>query len=93
MLHGKPGGYKKSAHLNDGKDIGVDLAGGFYDAGGKHAKQCSGSGFSEAGQSRLLGVKTMAHWRAAMLVSVLYMPCDCKAVGPCMTQRATSWQS
>jgi hypothetical protein len=34
MLHGKPGGYKKSAHLNDGKDIGINLAGGFYDAGG-----------------------------------------------------------
>lgn len=35
MLHGKPGGYKKSAHLQDGQDIGVDLAGGFYDAGGE----------------------------------------------------------
>jgi hypothetical protein len=34
MLHGKPGGYKKSAHLADGKDIGINLAGGFYDAGG-----------------------------------------------------------
>jgi hypothetical protein len=36
LLVGKPGGYKTSAHLNDGKEIGKDLAGGFYDAGGKH---------------------------------------------------------
>lgn len=35
LLIGKPGGYKTSAHLNDGKDIGKDLSGGFYDAGGE----------------------------------------------------------
>lgn len=35
LLAGKPGGYKKSAHLNDGKEIGADLSGGFYDAGGE----------------------------------------------------------
>jgi hypothetical protein len=35
LLAGKPGGYKTSAHLNDGKDIGVDLSGGYYDAGGE----------------------------------------------------------
>jgi hypothetical protein len=40
MLHGKPGGYKKSAHLADGKDIGINLAGGFYDAGGAQLKAC-----------------------------------------------------
>lgn len=33
MLAGKPGGYKRSAHLKDGADIGKDLSGGFYDAG------------------------------------------------------------
>lgn len=34
LLASKPGGYKKSAHLKDGSDIGKDLSGGFYDAGG-----------------------------------------------------------
>lgn len=34
LLAGKPGGYKKSAHLKDGAADGFDLAGGFYDAGG-----------------------------------------------------------
>lgn len=37
LLAGKPGGYKKSAHLTDGSDIGADLSGGYYDAGGAHA--------------------------------------------------------
>lgn len=40
LLVGKPGGYKTSAHLNDGKDIGKDLSGGFYDAGGELVKPC-----------------------------------------------------
>lgn len=39
LLVGKPGGYKTSAHLNDGKDIEKDLSGGFYDAGGACAKR------------------------------------------------------
>lgn len=33
LLYSK-GGWKKSAHLRDGAPIGVDLVGGFYDAGG-----------------------------------------------------------
>lgn len=33
LLYSK-GGWKKSAHLKDGSPIGVDLVGGFYDAGG-----------------------------------------------------------
>eukprot|EP00775_Hariotina_reticulata_P012172 gene12172-12310_t len=33
LLASKPGGYKHSAHLKDGADLGVDLAGGYYDAG------------------------------------------------------------
>lgn len=33
LLYSK-GGWKKSAHLNDGSPIGVNLVGGFYDAGG-----------------------------------------------------------
>jgi len=39
LLVGQPGGYKSSAHLNDGKEIGKDLSGGFYDAGGKFLSQ------------------------------------------------------
>jgi hypothetical protein len=34
LLYSK-GGWKKSAHLKDGSPIGVDLVGGFYDAGGE----------------------------------------------------------
>jgi hypothetical protein len=34
LLAGKPGGYKKNGHLNDGAPINKDLSGGFYDAGG-----------------------------------------------------------
>jgi hypothetical protein len=41
LLVGKPGGYKTSAHLNDGKDIGKDLSGGFYDAGGKQTMRAA----------------------------------------------------
>ncbi len=33
LLYAKPGGWKKAAHLEDGKDIGANLAGGYYDAG------------------------------------------------------------
>jgi hypothetical protein len=33
LLYSK-GGWKKSAHLNDGSPIGKDLSGGYYDAGG-----------------------------------------------------------
>eukprot|EP00775_Hariotina_reticulata_P008741 gene8741-8921_t len=33
LLYNKPGGYKKSSHLNDGATLGLDLSGGFYDAG------------------------------------------------------------
>ncbi|KAF8073058.1 celI [Scenedesmus sp. PABB004] len=33
LLYSKPGGWKKPAHLDDGKDIGKDLSGGYYDAG------------------------------------------------------------
>jgi endoglucanase len=36
LLYSKPpAGYKKDAHLTDGSPIGKDLAGGYYDAGGK----------------------------------------------------------
>jgi endoglucanase len=31
----KNGGWRRTAHLEDGKDYGYDLAGGFYDAGGE----------------------------------------------------------
>lgn len=34
LLYSK-GGWKKSAHLNDGSPIGANLVGGFYDAGGE----------------------------------------------------------
>lgn len=33
----KNGGWRSSAHLNDGQTIGKDLSGGFYDAGGECA--------------------------------------------------------
>jgi hypothetical protein len=41
LLVGKPAGYKTSAHLNDGKEIGKDLSGGFYDAGGEGSLEIS----------------------------------------------------
>jgi len=31
-------GYRKSAHRTDGADIGKDLSGGLYDAGGERGK-------------------------------------------------------
>jgi hypothetical protein len=49
LLVGKPGGYKTSAHLNDGKDIGVDLSGGYYDAGGEHHTAQQGFGVGDKG--------------------------------------------
>jgi capsid protein len=35
LLASKPAGYKHSAHIKDGAEIGVDLSGGYYDAGGE----------------------------------------------------------
>lgn len=32
----KPGGFRWNAHVNDGRDIGVDASGGFHDAGGRY---------------------------------------------------------
>jgi hypothetical protein len=31
-------GYRKSAHRTDGADVGKDLSGGLYDAGGERGK-------------------------------------------------------
>lgn len=62
MLHGKPGGYKKSAHLNDGKDIGINLAGGFYDAGGEPAKLRANFGSRCVHPEVTSGATNMARW-------------------------------
>ncbi len=35
------GGWRDDAHTSDGSDVGVDLSGGFYDAGGAGVTQGS----------------------------------------------------
>jgi hypothetical protein len=42
LLYSK-GGWKKSAHLDDGSPIGADLVGGFYDAGGAQDTTAGGA--------------------------------------------------
>ncbi len=36
----EPGGWRDDAHTNDGLSQGVDVSGGFYDAGGERRGSC-----------------------------------------------------
>jgi hypothetical protein len=66
-LSRKNGGWRSSAHLNDGDTIGKDLSGGYYDAGGEFAAPASAGAGAGAGAGRgahcqhCVGVLTILH--------------------------------